>query len=394
MAKTIIIDSLTGSRTPFLRGILTRSLQNSGLPFEKAYQIASTARDELGELMEFESLALREMVVDLLGREGLFECISRYSEKLPPAGQLSVIDHDGTVTVFSISESKRLLMSCGLTMEESTTVIGRLIDSLKKEEKQKLLIDQIEYRIYKILHHEFGPPYDSNYLVWKEFTRSGKPLLLLIGGATGSGKSTIATEIAHSLSIIRTQSSDMLREVMRIMIPPKLMPGLHTSSFNAWSTLPTIQEKKIPEDKELIDGFTMQAEYLSVCAEAVFSRALKERVSLILEGIHIQPSFLDKMPVDPDSVVVMVMLAVLKQGQLKKQIRGRGEKIPGRRAKRYLKSFNEIWSIQSYLLGEADRYEVPIVVNDDKERATSEIMSIVVSQLAKTFTATPEDLFG
>ncbi len=394
MAKTIIIDSLTGSRTPFLRGILTRSLQNSGLPFEKAYQIASIARDELQDKAEYESLALRAMVVDLLGHEGLFECITRYSEKLPPAGQLSVIDHDGTITGFSISENKRLLVSCGLTVEESTTVIGRLIDSLKKEEKQKLLVDQIEYRIYKILHNEFGPPYDSHYLVWKEFTRSGKPLLLLLGGATGSGKSTIATEIAHSLNIIRTQSTDMLREVMRIMIPPKLIPALHTSSFNAWSTLPNVQTKENSGDKELINGFTTQAEYLSVCAEAVCSRALKERVSLILEGIHIQPSFVDKITSDSDSVVVMIMLAILKQGQLKKQIRGRGKQTPGRRAKRYLKNIDEIWSIQSYLLGEADRCEIPIVVNDDIERATREIMSIIVCQLAKTYTSTPEELFG
>ncbi len=394
MAKTVIIDSLTGSRTPFLRGILTRSLQNSGLPFEKAYKIASIARDELLDQSEFQSLALREMVVDLLAREGLFDCVTRYSEKLLPAGQITVIDHDGSTTGFSTSENKRLLESCGLTSDEATTVMGRLVDSLKKEDKQELPVDQVEYRIYKILNNEFGPPYDANYLVWKEFIRSGKPLLLLIGGATGSGKSTIATEIAHSLNIVRTQSTDMLREVMRIMIPPKLLPALHTSSFNAWSTLPNIQDKKSPGDKVLMDGFTMQSEFISVSAEAVLSRALKERVSLILEGIHIQPGFLEKVPVASDASVVMIMLAVLKQGQLKRQIRGRGDKVPGRRAKRYLKNFDEIWSIQSYLLGEADRCEIPIVVNDDKEKATREIMGIIVSQLAKSCKSTPEELFS
>ncbi|MCP3930124.1 MAG: hypothetical protein GY705_13610, partial [Bacteroidetes bacterium] len=59
MAKTVIIDSLTGSRTPFLRGILTRSLQNSGVSFEKAYAIASTARDEIVGMDEVQSVALR-----------------------------------------------------------------------------------------------------------------------------------------------------------------------------------------------------------------------------------------------------------------------------------------------------------------------------------------------
>ncbi len=395
MAKTFIIDSLTGSRTPFLRGILTRSLQNSGIPFEKAYEIASVARDELMSQSEFQSLALREMVVDLLAREGLFDCIPRYSEKLSPAGQLTIIDHDGTSTTFSSGENRRLLESCGLSAEEAATVIGRLIDSVKKEDTLILPIVQVEYRIYQILNNEFGPPYDANYLVWIEFVRSGKPLLLLIGGATGSGKSTIATEIAHNLNIVRTQSSDMLREVMRIMIPPKLLPALHTSSFNAWSTLPHVpKDTKSPPDRMLIDGFTRQSEFLTVSGEAVLNRALKERVSLILEGIHVQPSLLEKIPVTSDASVVMIMLAVLKQGQLKKQIRGRGDKVPERRAKRYLKNFDQIWSIQSYLLGEADRCQVPIVVNDNKERALGEIMSIIVSKLAENCTATPKKLFG
>ncbi len=394
MAKTFIIDSLTGSRTPFLRGILTRSLQNSGIPFKKAYELASVARDGLVGKSEFQSLALREMVVDLLAHEGFFDCIGRYSEKFSPSGQLSIIDHDGSVTGFSTSEKRRQLESCGLSADEAAIVIGRLLDSLKKEGDLVLPLTEVEYRVYKILQNEFGPPYDANYLVWKEFMRSGKPLILLIGGATGSGKSTIATEIAHNLNIVRTQSSDMLREVMRMMIPPKLLPALHTSSFNAWKTMPNRRTTEKPSDRALLNGFTTQSELLSVSAEAVLNRALKERVSLILEGIHIQPNLLEKMPSFADATVVMVMLAVLKQGQLKKQIRGRGDHVPERRAKRYLKNFDEIWSIQSFLLSEADRCQVPIVVNDNKERALKEIMGIVVSQLAKNCTSTPEQLFG
>ncbi len=395
MAKTVIIDSLTGSRTPFLRGILTRSLQNSGVSFEKAYAIASAARDEIVGMDEVQSVALRELVVDIMARDGLFDSITRYSDKSLPAGQITVLDLDGTSTAFSTTENRKFLESCGLTADEALMVMGRLLDSLQKENELTLPLNQVEYRIYKIIKNEFGPPYDLNYLVWKNFNRSDKPLLLLVGGATGSGKSTISTEIAHNLNIVRTQSSDMLREVMRIMTPPKLLPTLHTSSFMAWSTMPNVEEgESTPSEKALLDGFSMQSGLLSVGAEAVLNRALKERVSLILEGIHIMPTLLGKIPQSSDATVVMIMLAVLKQGQLKKQIRGRGDKVPGRRAKRYLQNFDQIWSIQSHLLSEADRCEVPIVVNDNKDRALREIMNIIVSQLAKQHTSTPKELFG
>ena len=49
MAKTLIIDHLSGSRIPFLRGIMTRSLQDSGMEFEQAYEVASLIREKLEE---------------------------------------------------------------------------------------------------------------------------------------------------------------------------------------------------------------------------------------------------------------------------------------------------------------------------------------------------------
>jgi 2-phosphoglycerate kinase len=394
MGKTFITDSLTGSRIPFLRGILIRSLQDSGLAFDKAYDISTLARDGLIHKTEFQSIELREMVLDLLAKGGFFDIIARYSDRSLPAEPITIIEHDGTRSGFSTSDNRRFLESCGLTPDESMLVIGKLKDSLAQENRRELPVALLGYRIYQILKNEFGPPYDQNYLVWKKFQQSGKPLLLLIGGATGCGKSSIATEIAHNLNIHRIQSTDMLREVMRIMIPTGLLPILHTSSFNAWQTLPRVRSSAgPPSDSLLIDGYSMQAKLLATSCEAVINRALKERVSLILEGIHVEPTLLQKIPSKADAAVVMIMLAVLKQEQLKKQIRGRGDRVPIRRAKRYLKHFQEIWSIQSNLLAEADRCQVPIVINDNKELVIGKIMKIIVATLRKDFNATAEELF-
>ena len=60
------------------------------------------------------------------------------------------------------------------------------------------------------------------------------PLVILIGGATGVGKSTIATQLAHRLGIVRVVATDAaIREVMRAMLSAELMPALHVSSFQA-----------------------------------------------------------------------------------------------------------------------------------------------------------------
>ena len=41
------------------------------------------------------------------------------------------------------------------------------------------------------------------------------PVVLLVGGATGTGKSTLATEVAHRLGITRVTSTDFIRQTMR-----------------------------------------------------------------------------------------------------------------------------------------------------------------------------------
>ena len=47
MAKILVEDLEDNTRVPFLRGILIRSLQDSGLPFDAAYKLATEIRDGL-----------------------------------------------------------------------------------------------------------------------------------------------------------------------------------------------------------------------------------------------------------------------------------------------------------------------------------------------------------
>ena len=59
------------------------------------------------------------------------------------------------------------------------------------------------------------------------------PLVLLVGGATGTGKSTVATEVAYRLGITRVTSTDFVRQTMRAFFSHEFMPAIHYSSFEA-----------------------------------------------------------------------------------------------------------------------------------------------------------------
>lgn len=396
MAKILIEDQEENTRVPFLRGILIRSLQDAGLPFKDAYDLATEVRNELGDTTQITTDELRQKVLQLLSTRSNQDVSTRY-EKQQKHFAIQVEQRDGQLTPFYRLEYQHTLETIGLTTEEATEIVAIVHQQLLDQRLEIITSRRLGELTYKYLMQtsKLGPAVAHRWLVWRDFVNSGRPLIILIGGTAGCGKSTIATDLASRLDIVRSQSTDMLREVMRTMLPKQLLPVLHTSSFTAWTALPE-QPEAFREDPDtlLVNGYRSQADLLSVAIQAVIQRALSERVSLILEGVHIHPAFVEKLTDNDDAIVMPFMLGMLKRKQLQRRIRGRGTDVPQRRADRYLKHFDEIWGLQSYLLSEADRANIPIVINSNRDKVFREIMRITIETLAQDFNNTPETVFA
>ncbi len=396
MAKIQVVDSKEETRIPFLRGILTRSLSEAGLSFEEAYTVAAHIRQELGDTATVSTDELRQRVADHLKKNGLNNIAEAYTGKGVTEAEIRIRGAEGEVAPFSRSQHLACLESCGLTGEQANGIAEAVIQRLRELGQPEVTSARLGRMTYDLLQAHLGPAVAKRFLVWIDHTHSGRPLLLLIGGATGTGKSTIATEVAHRLGIVRTQSTDLLREVMRMLIPKRLLPVLHRSSFAAWQALRVKKSAGTKSDPDSVipAGYLWQAELLAVPCEAVIRRALRERVSLILEGIHVHPSLVERIGNTEDAIVVPVMLSVLKQKQLRQHLSGRGLEAPGRKAQNQLANFDAIWGLQTFLLSEADRAGVPILVNEDKEKTTNQVMTTIIDTLTKRFSGTPEGVFG
>ena len=372
--KTIVINERENTRTPFLRGILIRSLLDAGLPFEEAYPLASGMRDDLSNMPEITTQELKDLVGERLRSDGHEEAFELYqSFAAAPARILSRGKHE------------RYLQASGLKADKSEQTTELIYDQLLAAGVAHLSTGQLGCLTYRCLQQEMSKKAAERYKVWFEFQRTSRPLLLLINGAVGTGKSTIATEVAHLLDVVRIQSTDMLREVMRMMIPERLSPVLHCSSFNAWKALPIRDVKDRSRDQLIADGYRSQAELLAVACEAVMHRADEEGVPMILEGVHAYPELGARAPRKSGAIIVQVTLAVL---------RGRGVLVPQRRAKRYLAKFDSIWSLQSFLMSEADRCDVPIIPNQDKDKAVLQVILQIIQELSQHFDSDPETVFG
>jgi len=390
MAKTLVVEpGEPPTKIPFLRGILTHSLQESGLPFGEAYALASEVRDELSENAEITTAELRDTVLRHIERYGP-SVVQRYQRPVASPGMILVRDAEDHKRPFSRQEHRRLLESSGLSYEESTAVTAALFEHMIKRGLTEIHSRHLGFITYRYLRITLGEEKAQRYLVLVNFRKREQPIVLMIGGASGTGKSAIATEIAHHLDIARTQSTDLLREVMRMMIPERLMPVLHKSSYDAWQALP---QKPVDAETSLIDGYQAQADLLSVPCEAVIRRSLNESASIILEGVHIHDHLVEKIPSSSGAIVVPIMLAVLDPPQLRQRFLGRGQQMDRRRAERYLRNFSSIWRIQAHLLSGADRGQIPIIVNHDRQQVIHDAMTVIVNALMKRLSAAPSEVF-
>jgi 2-phosphoglycerate kinase len=392
--KTIVINDKDQTRIPFLRGILIRSLLDAGLEFDDAYGLASNMRDALSDVEEISSDEIRHRVSEMLEDEGHLGALEPYRLPLAAPGRIVVSSRSRGASAFSRGKHERYLRAAGVKAEKAEQTTSLVYEQLLAVGATSIDTCTLGYLTYLALEQEVSRKAAKRYLVWSEYQRSGRPLILMICGAVGTGKSTIATEVAHLLDIVRIQSTDMLREVMRMMLPEQLLPVLHASSFNAWKALP-IQDA-LGRDRDLLiaDGYRSQVGLLSVAIEAVIHRAVEESVPIILEGVHAHPEISMNLPEDTDAITVHTTLAVLKSKELKRRLRGRGAEVPQRRAKRYLNTFDSIWSLQTVLLSESDRCDVPIITNTDKDKTIHQVILQVNYELSRHFEGSPRDVFG
>lgn len=268
----------------------------------------------------------------------------------------------------------------------------KVLANLRKTGHREIDHKALRRIIYRCLREHCSQRSADRYLSWRRFENSDIPLIILIGGTTGSGKSTISSELAYRLDVTRHQSTDMMREIIRSYLSPQMVPTLGFSSFEAWRGLPACADgSRQGVDNPVVTGFLSQLAAMKLAIESTIDRALEEKHHLILEGVHMVPTEIDVKVENNEAVVIHVLLASVKQEMLRKQLKRRGSEKSGRQASRYLENFDAIWELQSWLLEEADRSGTTIVENWYVEETVRTALDIIIGEIMKQFPPQPDD---
>ena len=197
------------------------------------------------------------------------------------------------------------------------------------------------------------------------------PIILLVGGATGTGKSTVATEVAYRLGITRVTSTDFVRQTMRAFFSRDFMPSIHYSSFEAG-------EARDEDDPDrVVHGFLDQTRNVLVGVRAAIERVMQEGWSMVLEGVHLVPGML---PTEIEgALVVQFVLAIDDVEAHASHFWFRDTTTGGVRSfDRYLDSLGDIRAIQDYIVARAEKAGVPVIENANIEAAIAKAMDLVL----------------
>jgi len=237
-----------------------------------------------------------------------------------------------------------------------------------------------------VLRSEVGDRYAESFSKWQMVQRLDRPLIILLGGATGVGKSTIATMLASRLGITRVIPTDAIREVMRSMFTEDLFPSLHTSSFDA----ARLVRHPLPRSADpVIIGFREQVSAVAVGIEALVSRAVSEGTDLIVEGAHVVPGFFDLDRFEDKAVVVPMVVTVDEVELHRSHFVQRSHDCRNRPAERYLDSFQNIRKMHRYVRSLALENNVAIVQSYNLDATLTQVIDLVVGQ---AFKAVPEPI--
>jgi 2-phosphoglycerate kinase len=274
---------------------------------------------------------------------------------MPPE---TIVVHKGHGLPYSKGLMAQSLQASGLSPERSFELAREIERRLAVRGDREVEVHGLDRLCLEVLRAEEGESAVRRYQGWRRLDRLDRPLVVLIGGTTGVGKSTLATMLAGRLGITRVIATDVIRQVLRGFFTPEAMPSVHHSAFDAGG----------------IDGYQDQAARVATGVAAIVERAAGEGSPVIVEGVHVIPGGLDEDL--RRRCVLAEALVVVDDAELH---RGHFSHRPGNRpADRYLAAFEQIRGLQTHLADIARAEQVPTIDNVSVDEALARLMGLVL----------------
>lgn len=392
--RLTVVDSRGGYQR-FLRGMLTHDLVQRGLDFDSAYAAARAVKDRLGDRDEVTTSELRDLVEAQIEEQLGADAVARLRVPMRSQPDLRVIYH-GEPQPFSRGLLARSVHAAGLDLDRAYRLVTELEGQLRTAALEEVTSDELARRVGEILERREGAETARRYWLVRRIHNLPRPIVLYIGGASGTGKSTLALDLAPLLRIYRINATDTIRQMMRMVFSPQILPAVHTSSFEPLVSdlvvprLPAGRGRPSGDPDGDGDGFAarivanLEEQSTRVCVgvRGVVERAVAEGMSIVVEGVHLYPPTVPFADLEGIAHQVPLMLTIPDAELHRTRFVTRARR-GGRRADRYLEAFRGIRIVHEFLLQQAELHETPLLDTSQSDPLVVKTLRVVTSLLER-----------
>lgn len=382
-------------QTPFSKRKLAESLEIVGLPFKQAYALSRQVEQQLrGEGLRV--ISRRELshrtALSIETRHGR-DLALRFEAHSPDTLEVYITEREGLPMPYSRGILARSLTTIGVAPEHAHYLAKRAETLLWRSGEGVVAREGLRETVSRLLAEEVGEAYATRYRLMRYLRRPRLPLIVLVGGAPGVGKSLVAAELSYRLGIARIVSSDAIRQALRSLISRELSPTLHNSSYEAWHAdlLPEERKGARPKRKRVTRGFQHQVRQLSSPLMAIIERNIAEVTSVVVEGIHVVPGFLPTEMLE-DALVINVVMTLKDEHIHRKHFEKRGADTHQKRSvSKYLEHFTEIRIINDFIYQQAKAHDIPVIDASDIEHATQQLLDLCLQAALPPSSSSSDD---
>ena len=270
----------------------------------------------------------------------------------------------GMIMIFWNSDSN--LLATGLPLK----AISRLLAKSSSDAELQQSLEKL------------GTKYLTRYLIIREYRTLVEkglqklPIIPIIVGIPGAGKTTIAKELSTALNIGLVIGGDALRSTLRSIIPKDDNEVLHSSVYDTWKFFGDYTEEN------LISGYKSQANIMnSSIQKMIADRGLRDGESMIVEYLHFLPAQIHAELLAHPSIIPII-LHISDKELLKKRIKLRTKYSHLRNSgERLITEIDKYFQIQEYLCSEATKHKLQIVNVNDFVEGFESILDYVLKRI-------------